>query len=164
MSINLFSDLKYYVVINEDGWSLPSLKEFTIVAKRKLLKNLATDPSIKNCYYEFYIPKTKPMVINLPACRYEKVYSFYGTIPALKIKTEKYLITGLTVYYYKTQRFCLELEIQDNEPCSYTIANFVDIDLDGKFESEVVLVDPIKFFLKFSPKVADEDRFKAPLW
>ncbi len=143
------------VKINLDGWNLPGLDQFTLVRERRRWNHFLSDPSIKNCYYECYVPKTGKMVVSLPAF-WEDIE--YRKIPVIKCKTSELLITDLTVYYYKGKPFCFEL-FNDEEKIQ---ANFLDMDLDGKFETEVVL-DPITYFFRFSSEVDEEDRYDKPI-
>lgn len=154
---NLFlltEDKPYYVVINEDGWKLPSLDEFSRIGE----KTICIDRSIKNCYEETYIPKKK---VEISLTGYFSIM-VYNKIPCVKIKSEKITVKSLGVYYYKTQPFGIEIESEKDG--IILLAFFLDMDLDGKYESRLYFIeDAIRYFFKFSPKVEEEDRFKGQI-
>lgn len=152
-SILNFSDKKYYVVINEDGWELPSLDKFRRISE----KTSCPEPTIKNCYCELYIPIQKIIIA---------VNTYFSTfanrkINALKIKSSEITVTGLAVYYYKEKPFCIEFQSERNG--LIILVSFLDMDLDGKYESQLLSTDIFRYFFKFSPKVDAEDRFKGQL-
>lgn len=151
----LFGEKEFKIVIKEDGWNLPSLEDFSLLGE-KFPYNW---PSVKNCYVECYMAKKK---IVFPVADYLSDFIF-SKIPSLKIKTGNIILSSVRVYYYKSTRFCFELESESKEGWIILI-HFLDMDLDGRYETAYYFIeDPIKYFLKFSPKVDENDRFKGML-
>lgn len=151
---------KYAFYKNVAGWDLPKLEDFNLQGRRVNLPDIATDSSIANCSYQQYVAKRKD--ISITTFTYEKKI-FLGEILYLEMKPYKLMVSGLTVYYYKDSPCCYEIGGKYLEDDYDTVLYFVDMDLDGKFELDYP-GDGLLFFLKFSPKVAEEDRFKKPIW
>ena len=141
------------IVEKKDGWDLPNIEKFFLKRDR-----IDCEDEYKNCYAKSYIPKTK-VYITICGFSYKLLKN---SIPYIEIDREEYSITILGIYYYKTHPFCYSLINREKEGIRY--CHFIDMDLDGKFELKFGYTNPVEYFLKFSPKVDEEDRFKGPAY
>lgn len=141
-----------YYVKKKDGFNLPNLEDFELQLKKR-----SYGETYKNCYSEDY--RTDKIENTLSYRYFYKIDK--NKFPYIEIEPDNLNVTHVRLFYYKSKPFCYELfNINEHWECP-----FFDMDLDGIFELElIVAADVLEYFLKFSPAVDEDDKWKDPIY
>ncbi len=156
------------IIIKKAGWNLPKKKGFIFVKKNNCKFIWA-----KSCTYRLYRPK-KNIYLNLKDYYSLKKYRtkdiLRKNITIIDIlvieKLDKIKIDEMVIYHYKSKPFMIELRTNlniKNKIREFYPYYFIDMDMNGTYETYVLRVFGLKYFFKFSSIVEEKDKFKGKI-